>query len=105
MLYVVRFAAALVFGSAVLYGMSVTPSPSPSGPPRRAPEPTLPARPSDRCPSVCAMIYQPVRCLFDNGASMPFGNTCQAESYACDHRLRIVGCMPRSTTEAVGPAV
>jgi hypothetical protein len=51
------------------------------------------------------MIYQPVRCLFANGVSMAFGNTCQAESYACGHRLRIVGCMPRSTSEGLSPAV
>jgi hypothetical protein len=99
--YIARSAAALVFGAAVLAGASAT-STSASAP-RPTPTPS-PVRPVGPCPSICTMIYQPVRCLFDNGVSLAFGNICQARAYACDRRVRIVVCAPRDTTSAAGPA-
>jgi hypothetical protein len=44
------------------------------------------------CPEACTMIYEPVTCRFDGGATMTFGNRCVADVYACRHRLRIVSC-------------
>jgi hypothetical protein len=100
--YIARPTAALVLGAAVLAGASATSAASASTP-RPTPTPS-PVRPAGPCPSICTMIYQPVRCLFDNGVSLAFGNICQARAYACDRRVRIVACAPRETTSAAGPA-
>jgi hypothetical protein len=48
------------------------------------------------CPEVCTMIYDPVTCRFDSGATMTFGNRCVAEAYACRHHLNVVSCGPKA---------
>ncbi|MGH3389379.1 MAG: hypothetical protein ACRDOO_10945 [Actinomadura sp.] len=96
--YFARLGAVLVFGVAVLFSVAAAPSPSP----KPTPGPTSPG--AKACPSVCMMIYQPVRCLFTNGATLAFGNMCQAQAYACDRRLQILACVPRNTASAAGPA-
>ncbi|HEY7482850.1 MAG TPA: hypothetical protein VH912_00180 [Streptosporangiaceae bacterium] len=41
------------------------------------------------------MIYDPVTCVFSDGVTRTFGNDCVARNYACEHGLRIIGCVAR----------
>jgi hypothetical protein len=46
----------------------------------------------DKCPSICPQIYAPVVCKFSDGTKMRFANRCYAEIYACNNKLKILGC-------------
>jgi hypothetical protein len=48
------------------------------------------------------MIYEPVICLLSDGVMRTFSNDCVARSYACDHDLEIIGCVPRAAAAAAG---
>jgi hypothetical protein len=97
--YIVRLAAGLVFETAVLIAVCASVSASAS------PSPTPPLdRTDDPCPNICTMIYQPVKCVFAGGESRSFGNACQAQAYACEHHLQMIGCVPRDTASAPTPA-
>ncbi len=47
---------------------------------------------SERCPSLCPAIYEPVKCLMRNGSYRTFGNACEAAVYACKHPGQIISC-------------
>jgi hypothetical protein len=55
--------------------------------------------PVSSCSSMCPMIYEPVMCELSDGVTRSFSNDCVARAYACDHDLRIVGCVARQVTE------
>jgi hypothetical protein len=52
------------------------------------------------CAAMCPMIYEPVVCSLSDGVTRSFSNDCVARAYACDHSLRIVGCVAR---QSAGP--
>ena len=54
------------------------------------------------CAAMCPMIYEPVICLLSDGVMRTFSNDCVARSYACDHDLEIIGCVPRAAAAAAG---
>ena len=47
------------------------------------------------CADMCPMIYEPVVCELSDGVTRTFSNDCVARTYACDHNLRIIGCVAR----------
>jgi hypothetical protein len=47
---------------------------------------------------MCPMIYEPVICALSDGVTRTFSNDCVARVYACDHNLRIIGCVARRAT-------
>jgi hypothetical protein len=54
--------------------------------------------PSSSCSGMCPMVYEPVMCEFSDGVTRSFSNDCVARTYACEHDLRIVGCVARQVT-------
>lgn len=48
----------------------------------------------DTCSTVCLAIYDPVTCVMSDGSIRKFGNRCEANVYACQHRLTIIACWP-----------
>jgi hypothetical protein len=56
-----------------------------------------PARdaPSVECPDVCITLYDPVVCVMKGGSVRVFGNSCEAEVYACQHPGEIIFCWPK----------
>jgi hypothetical protein len=68
-------------------GSAAEPAP---GPP---PEPVV-----SSCTGMCPMIYEPVMCELSDGVTRTFSNDCVARDYACDHSLRIIGCVARQGT-------
>ena len=63
-----------------------------------APPPGPAAEPVSSCAGMCPMIYEPVICELSDGVTRSFSNDCVARAYACDHDLRIVGCVARQVT-------
>jgi hypothetical protein len=66
--------------------------------PGSAADPVLRAMPQpivSSCAVMCPMIYEPVVCSLSDGVSRTFSNDCVARAYACDHSLRIIGCVAR----------
>lgn len=61
------------------------------------PGPT-PEAPSSSCSGMCPMIYEPVVCRLSDGVTRTFSNDCVARAYACEHGLRIVGCVAGEAT-------
>ncbi|WP_067461188.1 hypothetical protein [Actinomadura macra] len=52
-----------------------------------------PVQPREACPTHCNAVYQPVVCIFNDGApARRFTNECFARVYACQHNLKIVRC-------------
>jgi hypothetical protein len=51
--------------------------------------------PSATCSNFCTMIYEPVTCELSNGETRTFSNNCEAEGYACQHGLEVIGCVAR----------
>jgi hypothetical protein len=45
-----------------------------------------------QCPQICIALYAPVRCKMSDGSVRTFSNRCRANIFACEHRLRIIGC-------------
>jgi hypothetical protein len=68
-------------------GSAAEPPPSPISEP-----------PVSSCSGMCPMIYEPVTCELSDGVTRSFSNDCVARAYACDHELRIVGCVARQLT-------
>jgi hypothetical protein len=54
-----------------------------------------PAKPATTCSNFCTMIYDPVTCELSNGETRTFGNDCEADRYACEQGLRVIGCVAR----------
>jgi hypothetical protein len=83
----------MLVGPIVLVAGLTVPGWAAEGPPR----PT--AEPPSSCSGMCPMIYEPVACQLSDGVTRSFSNDCVARAYACDHDLRIVGCVARQITE------
>ena len=49
---------------------------------------------TEPCPSICPKIYKPVICVMSDHSIRKFGNRCEANVYACKHRLTILACWP-----------
>lgn len=84
----------LILAGPIVLAVGLTvPGSAAEPPPGPAAEP-----PASSCSGMCPMIYEPVACAFSDGVTRSFSNDRVARSYACDHDLRIVGCVARQVT-------